>query len=236
MIRAIVVDDEVHARNELCAMLEETGAFEVVGSCGHAIEALQALKHERPEVMFLDIRMPGLSGFELLNMIDEEIMPIVVFFTAYEEYAIRAFEENAVDYLLKPIEPERLQKTVQKLRKMVREPERPVYPPQTINKIPCISAQRIRLIGLTDVDLVRSDIAGVYVVTSDAEYFTELTLKILEARTNLVRCHRQFLVNIDRADEILLQENQSAQIRMRSGKVVPVSRRYFRRMKEQFGF
>ncbi|MEW6348348.1 MAG: two-component system response regulator BtsR [Thermodesulfobacteriota bacterium] len=236
MIRAIVVDDEIHARDELSAMLVETGAFEVVAGCGHAIEALKALKAERPEVMFLDIRMPGLSGFELLSMIDEEIMPTVVFVTAYDEYALRAFEENAVDYLLKPIEPERLKKTVQKLNKMARQSSRPLYPPAPIGRIPCVSGQRIRLISLTDIDFVRSDVAGVYVVTSEGEYFTELTLKVLEARTNLVRCHKQFLVNIDRVDEILLQENQAAQIRMSDGKVAPVSRRYLKRMKDQFGF
>lgn len=236
MIRAIVVDDEVHAREELSAMLLETGEIEVVSTCANAIEALQALKRERPEVMFLDIRMPGISGLELPAMIDEEIMPIVVFVTAYDEYALRAFEENAVDYLLKPVDQERLKKTVHKIGKMARGVARPLYPPAVITKIPCISSQRIKLIALADIDFIRSDIAGVYVVTSDGRHFTELTLKILETRANLVRCHKQFLVNIDHVDEILLQENQGAQIRMRSGKTVPVSRRYLKRMKEQFGF
>jgi two-component system LytT family response regulator len=200
------------------------------------VEALQAIKRDRPDVMFLDIRMPGLSGFEMLSMIDEEIMPIVVFVTAYDEYALKAFDENAVDYLLKPVEAERLQKTVQKLRKMVREPARAPYPAVPITRIPCVLSQRIKLIALRDVECIRSDIAGVYVITSGGEFFTELTLKVLEERTGMVRCHKQFLVNIDRADEILLQENQSAQIRMQSGRMVPVSRRFFKRLKDTFGF
>jgi two-component system LytT family response regulator len=236
MIRAIIVDDELHAREELNAMLGQTQAFEVVGMCAHAVEALQAIKRDRPDVMFLDIRMPGLSGFEMLSMIDEEIMPIVVFVTAYDEYALKAFDENAVDYLLKPVEAERLQKTVQKLRKMVREPARAPYPAVPITRIPCVLSQRIKLIALRDVECIRSDIAGVYVITSGGEFFTELTLKVLEERTGMVRCHKQFLVNIDRADEILLQENQSAQIRMQSGRMVPVSRRFFKRLKDTFGF
>jgi two-component system LytT family response regulator len=236
MIRAIIVDDELHAREELNAMLGQTQAFEVVDMCAHAVEALQAIKRDRPDVMFLDIRMPGLSGFEMLSMIDEEIMPIVVFVTAYDEYALKAFDENAVDYLLKPVEAERLQKTVQKLRKMVREPARQPYPVVPITRIPCVLSQRIKLIALRDVECIRSDIAGVYVITSGGEFFTELTLKVLEERTGMVRCHKQFLVNIDRADEILLQENQSAQIRMQSGKMVPVSRRFFKRLKDTFGF
>ncbi len=235
MIRAMVVDDEIHARQELAALLTETGAFEVVAVCAHVIEALQELKRERPDVMFLDIRMPGLSGFEMLSMIDEEIMPLMVFVTAYDEYALKAFEENALDYLLKPVEPERLRKTVQKLRRMLKEPERPTYTAPAIKRIPCVSLQRIKLIALADVEFVRSDIAGVYVVTSDGEFFTDLTLKVIESRTGLVRCHKQFLVNIDRVDEIAPHENQSAAIRMCSGKIVPVSRRFFRKLKENLG-
>jgi two-component system LytT family response regulator len=231
----MVVDDEIHARQELTALLVDTGAFKVVAVCAHVMEALQELKRERPEVMFLDIRMPGLSGFEMLSMIDEEIMPIVVFVTAYDEYALKAFDENAVDYLLKPVEPERLNKTVAKLRRMVREPERPAYSGPAIRRIPCVSSQRIKLVALSDVEFLRSDIAGVYVVTGDGEFFTELTLKVIEARAGLVRCHKQFLVNIDRVDEIVVQENQSAVIRMRSGKTVPVSRRYFRKLKDELG-
>ncbi len=236
MIRALVVDDEVHAREELAAMLRETGAFEVVGSCSHAVEALHALKRDRPDVMFLDIRMPGLSGFEMLSMIDEEVMPIVVFVTAYDEYALKAFDENAVDYLLKPVDPKRMLQTVHKLRKMVGEPARPLYPSIPIKKIPCLFSQRIKLIALEDVECIRSDISGVYVITGTGEFFTELTLKVLEVGTEFVRCHKQFLVNIDRVDEIFPHENQSAQIRMRSGRIVPVSRRFFKKMKERFGF
>jgi two-component system, LytTR family, response regulator len=236
MIRTIIVDDELHAREELAAMLAQTRAFEIVGKCAHAVEALQAIKRDLPDVMFLDIRMPGLSGFEMLSMIDEEIMPVVVFVTAYDEYALKAFDENAVDYLLKPVEPERLRKTVHKLRKMVREPARTPFSDVPITRIPCMLSQRIKLIGLHDVECIRSDIAGVYVITGAGEFFTELTLKVLEERTGMVRCHKQFLVNIDRADEILLHDNQSAHIRMQSGKTVPVSRRFFKKLKEKFGF
>lgn len=236
MISAIVVDDELHAREELAAMLDQTRAFEILDKCAHAIEALQAVKRHRPDVMFLDIRMPGLSGFEMLSMIDEEIMPVVVFVTAYDEYALKAFDENAIDYLLKPVEPERLRKTVHKLRRMVGESERTPFPAVPITRIPCMLSQRIKLIALKDVECIRSDIAGVYVITDANEFFTELTLRVLEERTDMVRCHKQFLVNIDRADEILLHENQSAHIRMQSGRIVPVSRRFFKKLKDKFGF
>ncbi len=232
MIRALIVDDEIHAREELEALLEETGSFSVVGKCANAIETLQAIKREKPEVLFLDIQMPGITGLELLSMIDEEVMPVVVFVTAYDEYALKAFDEDALDYLLKPIDKRRLAKTVVKLRKVLDEKSRPTYNGPEIGKIPCLACNRIKLINTSDVEYVRSDVAGIYLVCEQGEFYTELTLKVLETRTNLVRCHRQFVVNIDRVDEIVVQENQTALIQLRSKKIVPVSRRYFKKIRE----
>jgi two-component system LytT family response regulator len=235
MMRALIVDDEVHAREELQVLLQETREFHIVGNCANAFEALKAIKRERPEVLFLDIQMPILSGFELLSMIDEEVMPIVVFVTAYDEYAVKAFEENALDYLLKPLEKQRLAKTVHKLKRMLGEGIRPAYEGPEIKRIPCVSSNRIKLIDTSDVEYVRSDIAGVYVVCSFGEFYTELTLKVLEARTNLLRCHKQYLANIDRVDEIILHENLLADMQMKSGRNVPVSRRYLKKIKTQLG-
>ena len=218
------MDDEVHAREELQALLEETGEFHIVGNCANAFEALKAIKRDRPEVLFLDIQMPILSGFELVSMIDEEVMPIVIFVTAYDEYAVKAFEENALDYLLKPLEKQRLAKTVHKLKRMLGEGTRPAYEGPEIKRIPCVSSNRIKLIDTSDVEYVRSDIAGVYVVCSYGEFYTELTLKVLEARTNLIRCHKQYLANIDRVDEIILHENLLADMQMKSGRSIPFSR------------
>jgi two-component system LytT family response regulator len=235
MMRALIVDDEVHAREELQALLEETGEFHIVGNCANAFEALKAIKRVRPEVLFLDIQMPILSGFELVSMIDEEVMPIVIFVTAYDEYAVKAFEENALDYLLKPLEKQRLAKTVHKLKRMLGEGNRPAYEGPEIKRIPCVSSNRIKLIDISDVEYVRSDIAGVYVVCSYGEFYTELTLKVLEARTNLIRCHKQYLANIDRVDEIILHENLLADMQMKSGRSIPFSRRYLKKMKAQLG-
>jgi two-component system, LytTR family, response regulator len=235
MMRALIVDDEVHAREELQAMLEETGEFHIVGNCANAFEALKAIKRDRPEILFLDIQMPILSGFELVSMIDEEVMPIVIFVTAYDEYAVKAFEENALDYLLKPLEKDRLAKTVHKLKRMLGEGTRPAYEGPEIKRIPCVSSNRIKLIDTSDVEYVRSDIAGVYVLCSFGVFYTELTLKVLEARTNLIRCHKQYLANIDRVDEIILHENLLANMQMKSGRSVPVSRRYLKKIKAQLG-
>ncbi len=235
MIRALIVDDEIHARDELEALLLETRSFSVVGKCDNAIGALETVKRDKPQVIFLDIQMPGITGLELLNMIDEEIMPMVVFVTAYDVYAIKAFEENAFDYLLKPVDKHRLAKTVLKLKKKLHDKSPNAIPGTEIRRIPCVASNRIKLIPISEVEYIRSNAAGVYLVCSQGEFFTEITLKVLEARSNLIRCHKQYLVNIDHVDEIVLQENQSAIIQTHLKKVVPVSRRYLKKIKDELG-
>jgi len=232
MMRALVVDDEPNACAELEALLVETGAFEVVGQCGNAIEGLAAIRRERPEVVFLDVQMPAISGLELLSMIDDDELPIVVFVTAHDEYALRAFEERAVDYLLKPISRERLAKTVDRLERLSGAAPRVTYPRAEIRRVPCVSGKAMKLVDLADVEFARSSEAGVYVVSARGELFTELTLRVLEERAGLVRCHKQFLVNLDQIDEIRVEDGLGA-IRTRSGKHVPVSRRHLARLRQR---
>lgn len=233
MIRALIVDDEMHAREELRLLLEETGEVEVVGSCANALEAVKAINRLRPQVLFLDIQMPLIGGFELLSMIDEEIMPHVVFVTAYDEYALKAFEEKTLDYLLKPVAAERLKKSLEKLRTVLRSGAPGAYETVSLSRIPCASANRIKLVEPQSVEYVHSDLSGVHVVTSQGSLFTELTLKVLEDRTDLLRCHRQFLVNLDQVDEILLLESGLAEIRTKSGQSLPISRRYLKSLKDR---
>ncbi len=236
MIRALLVDDEVHAREELEALLLETGRFAILGKCANAIEALDAIRGNKPDVLFLDIQMPVVNGFEFLAMIDEELMPTVVFVTAYDEYAVKAFEENALDYLLKPVERDRLAKTLQKLLKRAKTGNSPVpvsgVIPQ-LTRIPCLLTNRIKLVGTAEVEYVESDLTGVHVITPKGRYFTALTLKVLENRTDFIRCHKQFLVNIDHIDEILLNDNLLAQISTKSGRIIPVSRRHLKKLKDE---
>ncbi len=236
MIRALIVDDEIYARQELETMLSETGEFTIEGKCANAVEAMQAIKKEKPDVLFLDVQMPVINGFELLSMIDEEVMPQIVFVTAYDEYALKAFEENALDYLLKPVEKGRLAKTVEKLKKRLAEGGKPIFTGPAVKKIPCIHSSKIKLINAAEIEYVRSSEAGVHVICAGGEYYTELTLQVLENKTGLVRCHKQFLINIDMVDEIILRENMLADIKTKSGRLVPVSRRYLRILREKLLF
>jgi two-component system LytT family response regulator len=235
-MRALIVDDEIHSREEMEVLLEETGAFVLAGKCANALEALRGIRTEHPDVVFLDVQMPAIDGFEFLGMIDETTMPQVVFVSAHDEYAVKAFEKDALDYLLKPVEKDRLAKTVVKLRRRLETGERRVYSASPIRQIPCILASKIKLIPAADVEYVRSTEAGVYVICPAGEFFTELTLAVLERQTSLVRCHKQFLVNIDKVDEIVLRENLLAEIKTKAGRTLPVSRRHLKLLRDRLNF
>jgi len=233
-MRALLVDDEMHAREELAALLRETGAFELVGQCADAVSALQAIRSTRPDVVFLDIQMPAISGLELLSMIDDEEMPRVIFVTAHDAYALRAFEENAVDYLLKPVSPERLSRTVDRLRAREADPTSASRLRGAIRRIPCQAGKSIKLVDVGEVEFARSSEAGVYVVSARGEWFTELTLRVLEERAGLVRCHKQYLVRLDQVDEVRPGDGHSTLL-TRSGKEVPVSRRLLPEIRTRLG-
>jgi two-component system LytT family response regulator len=236
MIRALVVDDEVHAREELAALLAETGKVEVLATCADAVEAIHAVRQHRPDAIFLDVQMPALSGFDLLALLDPAELPRIVFVTAHDEFAVRAFEENAADYLLKPVERDRLFRTVERLSKGLAAPPPAALAASAIRRIPCLSARGIRLVDVGDVEAVRSSEAGVYLVTAGGEHFTELTLRVLEERAGFLRVHKQHLVNADRVEEIELEGEDGATVRTRSGQHVPVSRRFLSALKSRLGF
>lgn len=237
MLKAILVDDELFARIELRSLLAQVEDIEIVGECANAIEALAAIQHLRPDVVFLDIQMPQISGLEMLAMLDRERTPHIVFLTAYDEYAVRAFEENAFDYLLKPLTFSRLTKTLARLRKELGTQNlQALEHVAPLRHVPCSSLNRIFLLRPDEIEYALSRLSGVYVVSSDGEErFTELTLRTIEDRTPLIRCHRQYLVNLDHINEIRLVENGLAEIVTRCGHKVPVSRRYLRELKAQFG-
>jgi two-component system, LytTR family, response regulator len=120
-IRTAIVDDEVLSRRGIALRLHEAAEFEVVAECSNGREAVSTLQQERPDLVFLDVQMPGLSGFEVLAQLPRDIMPLVVFITAYDQYALRAFEARAIDYLLKPIDDHRFEATLERVRQSVSE-------------------------------------------------------------------------------------------------------------------
>jgi two-component system LytT family response regulator len=234
MLNALIIDDEALAREELRALLAEHPDVDVVGECANALEGLAAIHRLHPDVVFLDIQMPRVSGLEMVGMIAADALPQIVFVTAYDEHALKAFEEHASDYLLKPIDPLRLVKTLDWLRSGARvTPTSVTARTPELRHIPCVALNRIVLLGLDEVEFVHTEPSGVRVVGRTRQGITELSLKVLQERSSLLRCHRQYLVNLEHIAEIVLQDNGAADIITRSGQRLPVSRRYLRELKDR---
>ncbi|TEW56232.1 two-component system response regulator BtsR [Psychromonas sp. RZ22] len=243
MFKVIIIDDEHYAREELNELLEETKLVEVIAQCANAIEGLKAIHSLKPDVVFLDIHMPQVTGLELLSMLDPDNMPKVVFVTAYDEYAVKAFEDNAFDYLLKPVESQRLHKTLARIKSSleldkIQQTEKIDYSPVLNHKlelIPCSGFNRILLLEPNKIEIAMSEQTGVHLLTDSDKFTASLSLKILEEKTELIRCHRQYLINPTCIREIKLLDNGSAEIITRSLHHAPVSRRYLKLIKDRFG-
>ncbi len=235
MINCIIVDDEPLARQELAELITQYSDFNVLEHCSNAIEAMQAINKHQPELVFLDIQMPKITGMELVAMLDKETMPRIVFVTAYDEFAIKAFDNHAFDYLLKPIDESRLQTTIERLRQDSTPQPVGNIAPETISHLPCYTGTKLKVIPVDTVEYICSDIGGVHVHTNKETVHTQMTLKALEEKTSLVRCHRQHLIEPTAIAEIELLDT-GAEVTTLSGAKVPVSRRYLKPLKQLFGF
>ena len=241
MLNAIVIDDEQYARDELIVLLNEQDvvAIDVVASCNNAIEGLKKINQLKPDVIFLDIQMPQISGIELLAMLDPDTMPKVIFVTAFEEYALQAFEDNAFDYILKPIEPARLSKTLKRVKCAMQADDYQPLTATSLSLIPCAGFNRYLLLKPSEIEVAYSDQSGVHIIShhhtqNGSETSCSLSLKVLEEKTDLLRCHRQYLINPNAIQEIRLLDNALAEIVTNSGAIAPVSRRYLKVLKALF--
>ncbi len=261
-LRAVVVDDEQLARDELGYLLGQMGGVDLIGHAGNGLEALETIERLRPDVVFLDVQMPGLTGFEVARrLVDQGPSPHVIFVTAYDQHAIEAFEVNAVDYLLKPVDPARLEIAVQRARRRVeidrRAPPGEAAPgAQALNvqleKIVELVAERQsrrerlaikvgeRFLLVQAEDIIFASLAdeGIIVVTSQhAGTSSYRTLDELQARLDATvfwRVHRSHLVNINKIKEIVPWFSRNYILRMKDPKTteIPVSRTQTRRLRE----
>ncbi len=206
MIRAFVVDDEPLAVKRLIRMLRETGRVEVVGGSSDPVDALAALSSDSVDALFLDIQMPGMTGFEMLAMMDPQ--PMVVFTTAYDQYALQAFEVNSVDYLLKPIEERHLARALDKIERLRATPGPPPdwkallaqlaaggYPERIASRL----GDRIQILELSHVTHFFAQDKLTYAATEAKNYVVDYTVSDLEQKLSprsFCRIHRSTLVNL----------------------------------------
>jgi two-component system LytT family response regulator len=220
-LRTILVDDESLAISRLRRLLDKyRDTIEVIGDAPNGAEGLTLIEAERPDLIFLDIEMPLLNGFEMLSRLTA--MPMVVFATAFDQYAIRAFEENSIDYLLKPIEGERLARSIQKIRSLVERSESTpsvanpmtesvmkllaqMQPKKEIYSISVKTGEKIKLIPLSDIIYFEAEDKYVFLATTDGQKFlTTYTLTTLNEKLpdTFVRVSRSVMVNRHKIAEI----------------------------------
>ena len=229
-LRTLLIDDEPLAISRLRRLLSEyEETFKIVGEAVNGLEGLKAVETLEPDLIFLDIEMPGLNGFEMLAKLS--YLPIVVFATAYDDYAVRAFEENSIDYLLKPIEPERLEKTVGRIRKSrlapagsspdLRHVLELLKPKKELHSISVKTGDRILLIPLTNIAYFEAEDKYVFLNTVDGQQFlTNHTISVLEEKLpgTFTRISRSTLLNTLHIREIQRHFNGKFVVIMRDQK------------------
>ncbi|MBL1259082.1 MAG: two-component system response regulator BtsR [Thiotrichaceae bacterium] len=232
MISTLIIDDEPHARDDLEKKIRTDPAFNVIGKCANAFEAIREINSKCPDVLFLDIKMPKISGIEMLSMLDKNDMPRIVFVTAYSEHAIEAFEQNAIDFLLKPVKMDRLHVTLERLKENCQPQVSVIESLSTeMQFIPCYRGSSDYLISIRDVcRAFSSPTTGTHIITREdcQEFHASLALKVLEENTPLTRCHRQHLINPEAIKYIEKLDNGLGQIHTYTSETIPVSRNYMR--------
>lgn len=217
MIRTLIVDDEPHARRSIRRFLEREDGVEIVGECGDGESAVHAIRGKKPDLIFLDIQMPEMTGFEVIRKLGTS-MPVTVFITAYDRYALRAFDTNAIDYLLKPFSRERLQRAVARareriagragvgeVRRLLASLDKTDSSHQRLERLSVCHNGRIFLINVDEIDWISASGNYAILYVADRHYETRETLTRLEARLDrrhFLRIHRSTIVNVRRIREI----------------------------------
>ncbi len=247
-IRTLIADDQPMARERLAALLNEEPDVQVVAACASGTEAVSAIQRHQPDLVFLDMQMPELDGLGVIAAVGPERMPSVVFVTAYDEFALRAFDVHALDYLLKPFGRQRFQKALDRARGHLSR-ERAgdlakrlvalvddVRPAPRAERIMVRSGARVVFVETRQIDWVEAEGNYVRLHVGSESHLIRDTMNAVEARlggVSFVRIHRSRIVNIDRVSEMRLVYNGEYEVVLRSGRALGVSRMYRDKLQER---
>jgi len=242
-MKIIIIDDESPARELIKIFLEPYADIEIAGEADNGFEAMKLIREISPQLIFLDVQMPKLTGFEMLELLDDP--PAVIFSTAYDNFAIRAFEQNAVDYLLKPYSSERFDAAMQKAMARIKsgEPAQPELqtfrnaytpPPGELTRIAVKDRQQIHVIPIDDIYSIEA--CGDYVTlhAASGDYLKEKTMKYFEENLpaqQFVRIHRSHIVNVNRVSKIERYEKDSYRVHLKNGVHLKASSGGYRALK-----
>ena len=243
-MKVIIVDDEPLARSIVKEYLQKYPEFELAEECNDGFEGVKAIQQQQPDLIFLDIQMPKINGFEMLELIDPP--PAVIFTTAFDEYAIKAFESHAIDYLLKPFSQERFDKAIQKWKNQAPVPnknteellETASQSPAQNQRIVVKNGSKIKIIPVQDVFYLEAADDYVKVHTQEGSFLKNKTMNHFEKSLDpnqFVRSHRSFIVNIQQITRIDPYEKENHIAILRSGGRVPVSKNGYVKLRAVLG-
>ena len=248
-IKALIVDDEALARKFIRRMLKDDRDVEIVGECASGKEAVATIKNENPDVVFLDVQMPEMDGFGVLKSIANEQSPEIIFTTAYEEYAIRAFELHALDYLLKPFDQARFKDAMKHAKELFRSRDQTggrlqigallesiKNKPKYLERLVIKAGGRITFLATDEINWIEADDKYVHLHTEKSNPMVRQTLSAMEAQLDpkkFQRIHRSAIVNVERIKELQPLFNGEHSIVLESGTKLTLSRNYKDKL---FGF
>lgn len=242
MITTVLIDDEPLARGILKEYLEEFPQFNVVQECGDGFEGIKAILQHKPALIFLDVQMPKINGFEMLEIVEDP--PAVIFVTAFDEFAIKAFESHAIDYLLKPFSKDRFRKAIDKFISQSAEPssnrfsETHILSPQQRHRIVVKNGGKIKIIPVEDIHFLEAADDYVKIQTKEGSFLKNKTMSHFETVLDgeqYVRTHRSYIVNVQHITRIAPYEKDNYIAILKDGKQIPVSKTGYGKLKTVLG-
>ncbi|PLX14883.1 MAG: DNA-binding response regulator [Salinivirgaceae bacterium] len=241
MIKTIIIEDEAPARSLLKHYLKRHENFQIITECANGFEGVKAINEHNPDLIFLDIQMPKLTGFEMLELLDPA--PPVIFTTAYDEFAIKAFEANAVDYLLKPFDENRfdaaIQKAVQRIQNKEAIPTEKVVEASAqkpLDQVVVTNGGKIEILMPEDIFMIEAQDDYVMIYTEKEQYLKKKTMAFYEEHldNSFMRVHRSHIINTQKVVNIELYGKQQYQIKLKNNLDVKTSKSGYKKIKEKF--
>ena len=244
-LRALIVDDELPARKKLLMLLKGEPDVEVVAEASNGVDAIAAVEEHRPDVIFLDIQMPGMNGFEVVDALEHKDRTLVVFVTAYDEHAVKAFEVHALDYLLKPFDRTRLRNCLERIRaerrtdtSKLNELLAEFRPREYLNRVVVKTRGRVLLLKIDEVDWIETAANYLELHAGKQSYLLRETLNSLDEKLDprqFVRVHRSSIVNLDRIQELQSWSHGDFIVLLKDGTKLRMSRRYKQNLADIWG-
>ncbi len=233
-IRVLVVDDEPLARRNVTVLLRGDPDIGAIEECGSGVEAIEAVRQWKPDLVFLDVQMPECGGFDVLELLGADLPHAVVFVTAYDEYALRAFEAGALDYLLKPFDDARFGRALNRAKDKLAHYAPQL--PQSAQRLVVRSPGRLLFLSVSDIDWIEAASYYACLHVGGDTHIIRRTLSELErdlGEGRFIRIHRSVIVNLDRIEGLELQESGEYEVVLRSGVRLRLSRRFRKRLQDR---